>query len=879
MNMECSTSVRDMAFYYKEKVGLTITSSIRGEKFPREWKKEYDNPTSIDLKKKFPHDNKNIIAFVGEKHNLVAIDFDLVKDIKSPYYKQLTPKQLEVIEELKKSSKPWVVRTPSGAIQLRYRPNKEYPLPRRLKKKHDPEYIDLLGNNGVVPCPPSFFKDKETGVEGFYVSENSPGEMGVCPTEKIYELLPYLKEEKNKTKNEKEQKTNWEEIFNGKNPDGTRNDTTIKVIGKLIHCLPEEEWNTVGWNLAQAYDLCFNENSLIKTYGLNDLKTKFEGIKKAELKKRKIENKNNGCEFSNVEQEEEEKQLVEVIKYLSGDVIKDKFLPLTEKLGLVGEESLKVTSYLCGISRLTNELNGALHCRVVGDSGMGKSKVMEFVGENFIGSDFIERASLTVASIYRRGPEYFKHKILFQSELLPLGEAQEEINGLFRTLKTKGKAERDVTTKKGKDLVPITLTVEGPTSQWGTTTRSGGRDEDLNRDIILNPDNSREQTFRIQKYKMKQRKKYDPNAKNAIRLNLLLQNKVQEFLKANFPECVEIPYSEYIKLPNKGGAARRDPDKITRLIESCCQLNILNRAFKILNCANKIDEVVNIVKDFRRYPLHQTLNAELASNSDKFEGIDALMKSSSEMLETRYSMYLKLQEIEPKTDDYLKIENAIIKKQDDDILLFTSDPAINYIVLKEFIRKNTLKFVLISDTRDFEIVKEYCAEALESPYQKLSKTHQEAYRKILEALPDLPRNKEEEAVYHCTTADVEDILECSNHWAWDVLKKLTNEGYCTCDKKKTPHIYNFTKSKLAKSFDKEGFGDFYKLELKPFPEFQKPTSSDLQNEELKPNSKKNQKIASDEVPSSEVPCPNMWVEDGQEALDKKISSWYRKYKI
>lgn len=553
-----------------------------------------------------------------------------------------------------------------------------------------------------------------------------------------------------------------------------------------------------------------------------------------------------------LEQQKEEKKLVGVIKYLSGDVIRDNFNPLTKKLGLVGEESLKVTSYLCGISRLTNELNGALHPRVIGDSGMGKSKVMEFIGENFIGNDFMERTSFTVASIYRRGPEYFKHRILLQSELLPPGESQEEINGLFRTLKTKGKADRDVTTKRGNDIVTITLTVEGPTSQWGTTTRSDGRDEDLNRDIILNPDNSRDQTYRIQKSKMQRKKRYNPGVKKAIKLNLLLQNQVQEFLKANIPECVEIPYSEYIKLPIKGGAARRDPDKITRLIESCCQTNILNRALKLLDCADKADELVRLVKDFRSNPLHQMLNDELGTNSNKSEGIDDLMKSTSEMLEARYQLYLNLQEIELNSGEYLEIEKVIIKKQDDDILLFTSDPKINYLVLKEFIKKDDIQFVLISDTRDFEIVKEYCAEAIESPYQKLSRTCQAAYRKILEALPELPRNKGEEVGYHCTTADVEDILECSNHWAWDVLKKLTNEGYCSCDEKKKPHIYNFTKAKLAESFNKEGIEHFYKLELKPFPGFQNPTSSDVYNAELNPNSKENQEMVSDEVLASEV---------------------------
>ncbi len=554
------------------------------------------------------------------------------------------------------------------------------------------------------------------------------------------------------------------------------------------------------------------------------------------------------------EKQAEEDHLFEadVFKYLSGDVIRNKFLPLTNKLGLIGEDALKVTSYLSGNSRLTNEINAALHCRVVGDSGMGKSKVMEFVGENFIGKDFIERASFTVASIYRRGKDYFKQKVLFLSEIMPPGESQEEINALFRTLKTKGKAERDVTTKKGKDIVSITLTAEGPTSFFGTTVNSEGRDEDLNRDIVLNPDNSRKQTHRIQKSKMGQKKKYSPGIKKAIQFNLQVQNEVQEFLKEFIPVFIEIPYSEFIELPVKGGAARRDPDKITRLIESCCQTNILNRALKLLNCTEEIEELKTLIQDFRSNPLHQMLNDELASNSNDLKETNDLMKSTSEMLEERYSLYLNLQEIGNNSDIYLKTEKVIIKKQDDDILVFTSDPQINYTVLKEFIKKNNIQFVLISDTRDFEIVKEYCAEAIESPYQKLTRTYQASYRKILEALPNLVRNKGDEAGLHCTVAEVEDILECTNHWAWDILKKLVNQGYCSVDEKKKPYIYNFTKSKLAESYNKEGIEHFYKLALKPFPKFQSLTSSDVYNAELKSHHKENKGLVSDEVPVSEL---------------------------
>ena len=80
--------------------------------------------------------------------------------------------------------------------------------------------------------------------------------------------------------------SDWKDSLKDDNPIGRRHDKSLKIIGKLLHHLPQKDWDTVGWELAKSYDLTHNKPSLIEKYGEEDLKKKWEGIKMKESEKR-----------------------------------------------------------------------------------------------------------------------------------------------------------------------------------------------------------------------------------------------------------------------------------------------------------------------------------------------------------------------------------------------------------------------------------------------------------------------------------------------------------------------------------------------------------------------------------------------------------------
>ncbi len=73
-------------------------------------------------------------------------------------------------------------------------------------------------------------------------------------------------------------KNNWNEIKNV-NPEGTRNNTSIKVIGKLLYSLPQDQWDTVGLELFKSYNQTHNAPPLDE----EELMAKWEGIKRKHL--------------------------------------------------------------------------------------------------------------------------------------------------------------------------------------------------------------------------------------------------------------------------------------------------------------------------------------------------------------------------------------------------------------------------------------------------------------------------------------------------------------------------------------------------------------------------------------------------------------------
>lgn len=220
-----------------------------------------------ELFKLYP--DSNIIKLNGNDFNSVVIDIDK-KDGKFSH------EALAIIELL--SDYPtYTVETPSGGLQYHYLIDPERPLRRAIAYK---DGVDII-IDGASPLPPSRAYSKKISAVGEYVEKDS---IDIQPITLFpYELFPDLIESSKDKKNITFKGNNWDELLTKMNPIGERNEAVCKLAGKLIKHLPKDDWDSVGWKLVQSYDKTNNDPPLQDEWGLNDLRIKFDGIKRAHI--------------------------------------------------------------------------------------------------------------------------------------------------------------------------------------------------------------------------------------------------------------------------------------------------------------------------------------------------------------------------------------------------------------------------------------------------------------------------------------------------------------------------------------------------------------------------------------------------------------------
>lgn len=515
----------------------------------------------------------------------------------------------------------------------------------------------------------------------------------------------------------------------------------------------------------------------------------------------------------------EQYYLQQALEYLSGDVIRDNFLPKLKRCGLTGEKTTAVACYISANSRCSKDINGAIHITQLGHSGVGKSVIFETILENFTTDKyFLERSGFTAASIYRRGAEYFKHKCILLSEFTYLEQGQEDISALLRQLKTRGKAEREVVKKKGKDdFEPITLRAEGPTAFIRPTTSFAGKDEDKNRDIFISPDESIEQTKDITVARIKRNQKYDPKTNEWKKENLKIQEKVQDILVKFIPAFIEIPYSDRISYPEKGESARRDGNKIDQTIHAICHTNILNRKFKLLGTKPIIDEIKRFIENYNfgssdLAPVVLIQNLKLSLDIDKNIRIEDQNNCVPEINDS----------IDRNTSE---CEVIIGIEGEGDVVIDSPDPILNYKILEEFVFYRDYKFVLISDKRDFSLLKEYFASSIEAPYNELEPNLMKYYRQFISEGKSTDN-------YEFTAQRAANLTDKSDTWMLKILKQLSDKDFAELiNPNKKPEKFKIKIDKLAKSFDSDNSEDNskrYTLNLKDISEFPDVSCFDLE---------------------------------------------------
>lgn len=227
-----------------------------------------------------------------------------------------------------------------------------------------------------------------------------------------------------------------------------------------------------------------------------------------------------------------------------------------EKSGVIGEENNRLLMYLIFTSR---KMENPLNCICFGTSGSGKTHLQSKVSELIPEQERLSLTSLSANSFYYFKKNELKHKLILIEDL----DGADDVLYPLRELQTKKRITKSVVQKGfGGESATKHLTVEGPVSVAGCTTKESLYEDNSNRSFLLYIDESQEQDNRIMDYQRKVFAGKIDHHEQAKASNLL-QN-CQRLLK---PIKVVNPYAEYLSLPSAVFKPRRSNVHYLQCIE------------------------------------------------------------------------------------------------------------------------------------------------------------------------------------------------------------------------------------------------------------------------------------------------------------------------
>jgi len=245
------------------------------------------------------------------------------------------------------------------------------------------------------------------------------------------------------------------------------------------------------------------------------------------------------------------------IQYLKQANLLDRTGEDIGRSGIVGEETSRLIAWLVYSSR---KLAVPLHLLFLGSSGSGKTWLQERVSELIPPEDKIEITQITENAFYYFRQDELRHRLLLIEDL----DGAEASLYPLRELQSKRRISKTVTLKDSKgNLKTITLTVEGPVSVSGCTTREKVYEDNANRCLLLYIDGSKEQDGRILDYQTRAAAG-EINRDDELHIRRQLQN-VQRVLA---PVTVINPYAKYLHLPEQVFKPRRTMTLLLAFIEA-----------------------------------------------------------------------------------------------------------------------------------------------------------------------------------------------------------------------------------------------------------------------------------------------------------------------
>ncbi|TET45424.1 toprim domain-containing protein [candidate division TA06 bacterium] len=248
------------------------------------------------------------------------------------------------------------------------------------------------------------------------------------------------------------------------------------------------------------------------------------------------------------------------------------------KIGVVGEERVKVLAYLIATSRKMGVGKGLAATFKAGSSS-GKSHIVRAVASLMPEEEKEEFTNLSGKALYYFGEDYLKHKLVICTEITGKLEAEYAIRNLISepeivsAIPLKNEKTGHQRTQK--------FTVKGPISYLDTTTSTKLNPQNATRVFELYLDEGEQQTKAI---KNLQAEEVGPNffdiCKERDQIRRAHRN-VQRLLRADI--IVLIPYAGLIGFPTRDRRTRRDFPKLLNLISVIAFLHQYQREIKERN--------------------------------------------------------------------------------------------------------------------------------------------------------------------------------------------------------------------------------------------------------------------------------------------------------
>lgn len=262
-------------------------------------------------------------------------------------------------------------------------------------------------------------------------------------------------------------------------------------------------------------------------------------------------------------------------------VIKQGF----EALGYVGDDSVKIISFLVAISR---KIDQPLSCTIVSQYGAGKSFLIDTILELTPEEECVHYSRISSQALLYVDKHEFENKVIVIEEKAGNGETDMSIKSLQTRKKiTLALPVRDPVTAKIKT---VTHTVNGNASVIMTASKSHNDDENASLCFELYLDESKSQTERIhraQKEAMTIESLSKKDEKEAVIRKIRNMQKLLKDIK------VIIPYANELKFPAEWVRTRRDHVRFLNLIKVITYLHQYQRTLRTTGGRDYIESTID----------------------------------------------------------------------------------------------------------------------------------------------------------------------------------------------------------------------------------------------------------------------------------------------